>query len=187
MTIRAIGLTFTLLIEGHLEVLAAASSFHAVSTVTHDGLTICNPAPAMKQLPARHERVRRPWHVDLDPCGLKLWSLQPKLLIALFFFNWETSRFVIKKYVQQPFPPAGNGFVVNSGYDPFTVESNGKYWTVFECAVAPANQVSACIARLLPDLSGMDLSGLTVPALGISGPEPRETDPAGYPDECKCP
>ena len=78
-------------------------------------------------------------------------------------------------------------FVVNSGYDPFTVEFNGKYWTVFECAVAPANEVSACIAPLLPDLSGMDLSGLTVSALGISGPEPTESDPAGYPDECKCP
>jgi hypothetical protein len=100
VTIRAIGLAFTLLIDWHLEVLASAPSFRAVSAATHDGLTACNPAPSMKQLPAR-------------ACSSAVVSIQssavfnsgtytPKPFKALFSFNWETSQFVMQSYIQQP-------------------------------------------------------------------------------------
>jgi hypothetical protein len=111
--------------------------------------------PAMKQLPARTCsstvacRPRPVWSQALEPTAEALHSA---VLVQL-------GDQPVKKYIQQPFPPAGNGFVINSGYDPFTVEFNGKYWTVFECAVAPANHVSACIAPLLPDLSGWTVPG----------------------------
>ena len=58
----------------------------------------------------------------------------PKTFIALFSFNWETSQFVMQSYIQHPtaVPGRWQWLVINSDYDPFTVEFNDKYWTAFE-------------------------------------------------------
>jgi hypothetical protein len=45
MMIRAVVLSCALLIDWHLDVLAFAPPFYAVSAVTQDGLAVCNPVP----------------------------------------------------------------------------------------------------------------------------------------------
>jgi hypothetical protein len=172
LMIRAILLSFALLIDWHLDVLASTPPFHAVSAVTEGGLAVCNPGPAMKQLPGTNLFVGRGMSIQQrSVCNSGAYT--PKPFIGLFSFNWQTSQFVMQNYIQQ-FPAHGNGFTITSGYDPFTVSFHGEYWTAFECLVASSNQVSTCLAPLRADLSGMDLSQLTVPALGISGPNPAK-------------
>jgi len=51
MMIRAVVVSLALLTGWHLDVLASPPPFHAVSAVTQNGLAVCNPGPAMKQLP----------------------------------------------------------------------------------------------------------------------------------------
>lgn len=171
MMIRAVVVSLALLTGWHLDALASAPPFHAVSAVTQDGLAVCNPGPAMKQLPNGLFIGRGMSIQTRAVCNAGTYVPNP--FIALFALNWQTGQFVLQNYIQR-FPASGNGFVINTGYDPYTVEFAGEYWTAFECTVAPANQVSTCLAPLLPDLSGMDLSRLSVPVLGINGPNPAK-------------
>ena len=137
---------------------ASASDAEMVS-VTKDGGGLCNSV-SFSQIPGQLDFFvgRLKENTGPDKCSGNNWA------IALFEMNWDKRELRFVRYVlRPPFSIPGDGRVIQSVYDAYSIEFNDEIWIAFECA--SPESVSSCVAPL--DLqNGVAVARVSVPVSG---------------------
>ena len=141
-----------------------------INAMTQDGRYVCISSPNA-QIPGHPNLFLGRGHSfgTLEECHEKPAAGSHEFL-AVFRMDWQKNKMVMQNYLLRP-PVKTNGFLINSSIDPFVVSHNGELWVSFEASTPRAD--STCVAPMTPDLKGLDLSRMTVVAMGELGAKPK--------------
>ena len=155
---------------------SAAAQETPIPTLDQSGNYVCNEAGSFVQVPGQPDMfVGRVMAIGTQAyCNAGNFTTSPTVgLFQLFWYGGNAS-LVLKRFILT-MPTTINSTYVRSIYDPTLMSFGGDIWMAAECTPHTPDgveHVSACVAPLLPDLSGIDTSRFSVPVLGDTWPDP---------------
>jgi hypothetical protein len=144
-----------------------------ITVLSPGGQPLCNSNAPMVPVPG-HPNYFIGRILQGSLCGTNYYNPAPQAEVGIFLMNWKQHQMVLQNalFVSPFVVPAGPfaGISIRSSYDPTVALINGEVWAAWECTPTlwGYTRVSACVAPLKSDLSGIDATRLSIPVYGFN-------------------